>query len=96
MGLQKIEKSMSQEQREEVKKRKLEYVKQLVLMKKQEEENRRINEEAEMWSKQMESLISNGYTREMAESIMENNRKAEEKRAEKKKAKEERKLSKKG
>lgn len=89
MGLQKMEKMLSQEQREEIRKRRHEYVKQAVLMKKQEDENNRVNEEAEVWSKQIESLISHGYSRETAESIMENNRQVELRKAEKKRLKEE-------
>jgi hypothetical protein len=89
MGLHKMEKALSHEQQEEIKRRKLEYVKQAVLIKKQDQENLRINEEAELHSKQIESLVSSGYTREAAEAILENNRQVELKRAEKKRAKEE-------
>lgn len=86
MGLHKIEKRLPSEQREELKKRKLEYVKQAVLLKKQEEENIRINGDAEMQSKQIESMVNSGYTRKSAESILQNNLQIELKKAEKKKA----------
>ncbi len=89
MGLHKMEKTLSHEQQEEIKRRKLEYVKQAVLIKKQEQENLRINEEAELHSKQIESLVGSGYTREAAEAILESNRQVELKRAEKKRAKKE-------
>lgn len=93
MGLHKIEKTLPSEQREELKKRKLEYVKQAVLLKKQEEENLRINGDAEMQSKQIENMVNSGYTRKAAESILENNLQVELGKAEKNRAKERRKKS---
>jgi hypothetical protein len=87
MGLRKVEKTMSKAQLEEIKKRKREYVKQMVLLRAQEDENRRINEEAERWSKQMETMLEGGYTREEATEILEAGKKREDERAARKAAK---------
>ena len=80
MGFHKIEKMMSPQQKKEIKERKREYVKQALLMKAQEEENRKITEEAEKWSKSLETWMAGGKTREEAEAILMRNRELEEKR----------------
>ena len=79
-GFNKIEKQMSFEQREAIKLRKKEYMKQLALQRAQEEENNRINGEAEMWSKRIESLMEAGHTRESAEAILQKNKELDEAR----------------
>jgi hypothetical protein len=86
MGLRKIEKTLSKAQLEEIKKRKREYVRQMLLMKAQEDENRRINEEAERWSKDLEALMNCGYNREEATAVLEKNKKIEDERVAKKEA----------
>lgn len=78
MGLRKMEKTMTKAELEEIKKRKKEYVKQLLLLKAQEEENRRINAEAEAWSKKIEEMISNGATRDEALELLEKNKKIQD------------------
>jgi hypothetical protein len=82
-GFHKIEKQMTFEQREAIKARKKEYVKQTYLQNIQEAENQRINDEAENWSKQLASLMESGHTREQAEEILQKNKQIEEARAEK-------------
>jgi|694.fasta_scaffold20854_9 hypothetical protein len=86
MGLHKLEKTMSKAQLDEIKKRKREYVKQLLLLKAQEDENRRINEEAERWSKELTVLMESGYTREEATEVMDKNKKIQDERDAKKAA----------
>jgi hypothetical protein len=87
MGLRKIEKTMSKAELEEIKKRKREYVKQLLLLRAQEEENRRINEEADAWSRQVQIMMDSGYTREEALVVLERNKRIEDERIAKKAAK---------
>jgi hypothetical protein len=86
MGLRKMEKSMTKSELEEIKKRKKEYVKQMLLFKAQEEENRRINAEAEAWSKKVEEMVSNGSTREEALELLEKNKKIQDEKDAKKAA----------
>lgn len=86
MGLRKMEKSMTKAELEEIKKRKKEYVKQLLLLKAQEEENRRINAEAEAWSKQIEKMMASGSTREEAIEMLERNKRIQDERDAKKAA----------
>jgi hypothetical protein len=82
MGLKKIEKSLSPEERESVKQRKAEYLKQSGLIRAQEAENKRINEEANMWNRQLQSMVSSGMTMEQAQNILEKNREIDKKRSE--------------
>lgn len=86
MGLRKMEKSMTKAELEEIKKRKKEYVRQLLLLRAQEEENRRINEEAEAWSRQVQVMMDSGYTREEALEVLDKNKRIEDERAAKKAA----------
>jgi hypothetical protein len=79
-GLTKAEKNMSRKQLEEIRERKREYTRQAALMRAQEEENRRVNEEAELWAQQLESFMKSGMSRERAEEILTNNRELQEKR----------------
>ena len=88
-GMRKIEKTMSKPQIEEIKTRKKEYVKQLLLLRAQEEENKRMNENAEKWSNQLENMMNSGSSREDATKILEDNKLVEEKRLAKKAAKKE-------
>lgn len=81
-GLHKLEKSMPAEERENLKKRKADYLKQANLLRIQEEENRRINEEADNWSKRIQTFVSNGMTYEQAEAILKKNQEIDEKRRE--------------
>lgn len=82
MGLRKIEKSLPTEEREAIKQRKADYLKQSAMMKLQEAENKRINEEAEAWSKRIQSFVDNGMTFEQAEAMLIKNREIDEKRRE--------------
>lgn len=85
-GLRKLEKTMSKAELEEIKKRKREYVKQMLLLKAQEEENRRVNEEAERWSRELTVLMESGHTREEATEVMDKNKKIQDERDAKKAA----------
>lgn len=82
-GMRKIEKNMTLAERESLKKRKIEYVKQAVLLKAQEQENARIDREAEDWSRNLEQLMADGTSREIAEGILKNNRELQERRKQK-------------
>jgi hypothetical protein len=86
MGLRKLEKTMTKAELEEIKKRKREYVKQMLLLKAQEDENRRINDEAEAWSKQIEVMMNSGYTREEALEVLDRNKKIQDEKDAKKAA----------
>lgn len=84
MGMRKMEKNMSKNALEEIKARKKEYVKQVLLLKAQEDENKKQNYAAESWSKQMEHLLQSGHTRESATAILEKNRDLQKKVEDKK------------
>jgi len=79
-GMRKIEKNMTAAEREALKKRKLEYVKQATLLRAQEQENARIAQEAEDWSRNLERLMADGTSREAAEAVLQNNRDVQAKR----------------
>jgi hypothetical protein len=80
MGFHKIEKAMSADEKKVLKDRKREYVKQMLLMQAQEAENRKNAEEAEKWSKSLETWMADGKTREEAEAILLKNKEVSDKR----------------
>lgn len=82
MGLRKIEKTLSPEEREAIKQRKAEYLKQSSMIRAQDAENKRINEEADAWSRRIQNFVSGGMTFEQAEAMLMKNREIDEKRRE--------------